>query len=142
MKRFLSIVAVILALVAGKAIGGMLFGSTSDGSDLDRLMAQTASTINATLPIMVDSETELISTAGSSTRFTYAYRLPNMAAAGVDASIFNAGMRPGILNFVCTSPEMEVFITNGVAVRYHYSDARRRFITEVTIYPEDCMEGE
>ena len=107
--------------------------------ELNRALTQAASQINANLPMMVDSGTRLDSTAGLNREFRYHYTLVNYSADELDRSAFENAKRSKLINNVCTSQELEVFVQNGVSVTYAYFGKYGKQIATITVQPSQCM---
>ena len=103
---------------------------------------QVAGRLNRSLPMMIDQETELVSTVGLESTFVYNYRLVNSSASEIDAAKLNELLRPQVTNGACTNPETrDQFLKRGVRLRYLYTDKDRAFITSFDVTAADCAAG-
>jgi hypothetical protein len=110
----------------------------SDETEIDLLLAQTAYELNKRLPEMLDENTVLEATSGSNNYFTYFYTLTNYMIDEVDVEAFENMMRPNLINSVCTSGTFQKFISNGVTIRYIYSDKDFREFSSISVEPSVC----
>src|SRR5262249_28735190 len=95
--------------------------------------------INKKLPILVDKETEFVSSAGLDGVLVYNYRLVNVSAADVDVPQFLGALKPRITSSACTTPETrDTFLKKGVTLRYSYADKASVFVVSLDVIPKDC----
>lgn len=151
MKKIAKIMGVIglLLVVAfaggiGKLVGkstGERFFEGKKESELNSVLIQAANQINQNLPMMVDSETRLDSTVGINNQFRYNYTMINYPAEELDSKAFKEAMQPQLINSVCTTKEMEVFMKNGVPVTYAYHGKNGKQVTTITIHPSQCKSS-
>jgi hypothetical protein len=126
----------IIGAIGGKWAMSKFFNSTP--TDKTQLLMAAASEINAGLPMNVDSETVLISTAGSSNSFTYNYELISHQKSEMDVEQFRGIMIPIITNSVCTNSGMQSFRDLEIVVSYRYFDGERLEITTIDIDTTQC----
>ncbi|WGS60571.1 hypothetical protein [Vibrio lentus] len=139
-----SIGVVIIIIIAGGI--GKLVGNTSSEayseskkeSELDSALMQAASQINQNLPMMVDAETRWDSTSGFQKQFRYSYTLVNYAAEDLDPKSIKTSMQSQLINSVCTTKEMQIFVNNGVPVIYAYYGKNGKQVTTITVHPSSC----
>lgn len=105
---------------------------------LSSILMQTANQLNQSLPIMLDSGTRLDSSIGTNKQFRYNYTLINYTADESVPSKIESIMHPQLINRVCTSKEMEIFIKNGISVAYAYHGKNGKHIITITVLPSDC----
>lgn len=131
---------IILCSLSGGAVGVWLVGKlTSTDESLNAAqLAATVSSINATLPMDVDAETVLISTASAQNTFTYNYELISHFKAEIDTLIFKQIMAPVIIDAVCTRGVMKPFRDMGILVRYRYFDENKIEIATITVDTTHC----
>ena len=140
--------AVLIVVVFSGEIGKMVGKSTSERffegkkeSELNSVLMQAASQINKNLPIMVDTETRLDATVGINKQFRYNYTLVNYTAEELDPNAIIEAMEEKIINSVCTTKEMEVFVNNGVPVTYAYHGKNGKQLTTITVQPVQCKNS-
>lgn len=148
MKRLGKILAgigIVLVIVFAGGIGKFVGKSTTerffDGKkegSIDAVLVEAASRINENLPMMVDAETRLDATVGVIGRFRYNYTLVNFSAEELDPGVLKDTMQPKLVNNVCTSTEMEIFVQNDVPVTYAYFGKNGKQVTTITISPNQC----
>jgi hypothetical protein len=104
---------------------------------LDKVMMKTASEINESCPMMVDSETRLDNTIVlPSNVFQYNYTLVNMEKETIDFMALKDYIEPNIINFVRTNPDMKFQRDNKVTINYYYKDKYGNYIFTISVTPE------
>lgn len=148
LAKILGGIGLLIVIAFAGGIGKLVGKSTSerffDGkkeSELNSVLMQAASQINQNLPMMVDSETRLDSTVGINKTFRYNYTMINYPVEELDPKGFSEAMRPQIVNSVCTTKEMEVFMKNGVPVTYAYHGKNGKQLTTITVEPSQCKNS-
>ncbi|MDO3382462.1 hypothetical protein [Gilvimarinus algae] len=114
---------------------------TQRASKLNEALKQGASEMNNGLPIMVDSETRLDSTSGGNMSFRYNLTMVNLSPEDLDLEGFTNEMQPLLVNKVCTTKEMQVFIENGVPVTYSYYGKGGKHFASFTVEPDHCKSN-
>lgn len=132
----ISLVVGLIAFFVAK-YGYQHFFGTKAG-DLNKELVTPASQLNETLPMMVDSETRLDSTAGFNKTFRYNYTLVNYTSEELDPKSIEAALGEKLINSVCTTKEMEVFTKNSVPVSYAYHGKNGKQVTVITVSPSQC----
>jgi hypothetical protein len=94
--------------------------------------------INKELPIMLDAETRLDSTIGSNRKVRYNFTLVNYRAEEVNASALAQGMKPALVQVVCTRKEMEIYVKNDIPVTYAYYGKEGKKVTSITVHASSC----
>ena len=122
MKRPIVTVIAIIAASIGGGIGKDLAKYYLDrNNDItsEQFLSKLASEMNKKTPIVVDKETELISTVGLQGVFVYNYRLVNMEATRLDSGRLLSSIRDQIQAVACTTPQTrDTFLKKGVILRY------------------------
>lgn len=129
----------------GAAFGAIIskgtVGSNGKPSQAAILSALTSMTnqINKSMPMTIDSDTQLdnILASPTSPKFTYNYTL-KASLQEINAANFFGQMKPTLINGVCTSPDMRIFIENGVTVGYSYRANDGSFAGKIEVSPADC----
>ena len=104
----------------------------------DRMLVQTASEMNKTLPMMMDSETRLDTIIpGPGNRLTYLFTLVKQDKGTLDAAVLQNKLRPQIVANYKTSDQMKAFRTANVEMHYQYKDKNGNFICEFSVSPND-----
>jgi len=105
--------------------------------NLDKVMMKTASEINKSCPIMIDSETRLDNTIVlPSNVFQYNYTLVNMEKETVDIVSLKNYLEPNITNFVRTNPDMKFQRDNKCTINYYYKDKDGNYLFTISVTPE------
>ncbi len=112
--------------------------SASDKTGLTSGLMAAANKMNQHLPMMVDSETRLDSTLGINRTFLYKYTLVNYAAEELDSEQFKISYEERLINLVCTTKGMELFVKNNIPVTYAYYGRRGKLVTSVTVVSSQC----
>jgi hypothetical protein len=113
--------------------------SMTPPSDLSReYLMNIASRINKTLPMMIDSETELTGTTALEGEFIYNGRLVNLAIGEMDVADFMAKAKQKMTNGACTTPATREYLKDGVTLRHTYSDKAFVHIGEFKVHPSSC----
>ena len=139
MERLTHLGATKTAIIgmAALVLSGCASTASVDPNDPLNLAAET-SDFNATLPVMIDADTRLDSTWGYGDALRYNYTLVNHTLADLNVKLFNETMAPVIKNSVCSSPDMEIFMDNGVTVTYIYRDNEGSEAGRFVVTPADC----
>ena len=135
--------------VTGTPTGGQTETSVTsveikEESALESALMQAVNEINQHLPTMVNANTRLDSVAATisgNKQFRYKYTLTNFPASKVDIETLTEAEEPRLINSVCTTREMKVFIENGVRVTYAYYGKNGKLITTITVYPYQCKSN-
>ena len=99
---------------------------------------KVAHKINKTLPKMLDRGTQLKRTIGQEGKLTYVYVLVNRTADEISYGYEMATQGQKIRKGVCTSPEMEILLKNGVELNYAYYGKDSKYIGKISVAPTDC----
>jgi len=135
------------AITIVAVIGGTIFSQwavsdlfTQSPEDKSKLLMKTASEVNANLPMNIDEDTVLFSTAGAQNKFTYNFRLLNYDKDNLDLAAFEEAMKPNITNSVCTTEDMKVFRDKEVIVSFGYFDTNQKQITVIDVDTKECQK--
>jgi hypothetical protein len=132
-------------LVGGIAAGGLAwwvlplyFDASSDPRSVDYL-SKVAAEINRSVPVMIDEETELLTTTTGHAMLIYNYRLVKYSVAQLDHQRFAAGAKQRVTQGACGRPETrDGFLKEGVTLRYSYFDKEKNHIATIDVTPADC----
>lgn len=103
------------------------------------VMQEVAKDHNNELPMMLDSETRWDSTEGVENGLIYKYTLVNYSLADLESVNLSELLRKEIVDGVCSSPEMEIYVKNGATLKYLYYDMNGLFIDGIIINTKtDC----
>ena len=105
---------------------------------IDKKLAEVASEMNKTLPMMVDKDTQLDNAAAMPGKvLQYNYTLVAIQAAQVDTARLEQTFKPTLLNKVKTTPEMAPLRDAGVTFVYNYRDKSGVMIVRYEFGPKD-----
>ena len=128
------------AFVGRAAVLGVLDYMRSFESDLD--LSEVASAIAPSLPMMVDSETEITAVFGIGDRLTYSMTLVNVGPEDVSGAeveqFIQQDIKPAGVRGVCSGSEIREALRRGATLTYifHFSDGTRAGGYDIT--PGDC----
>jgi hypothetical protein len=139
---YLAIGVVIVGLGYGVTAIVQSRGSSPGGagglSGVEQILRNTSQTLNASLPLQVDSETRLdTTTSGPGRRLTYYYTLVSTAVADIDVARFTEQMKPNIVNNYRTNPSMADLRRMDVELGYVYRDKVGNMVATITVSPRD-----
>lgn len=97
-----------------------------------------AAQINQALPKEVDGETELRSVEGRDGELMYNYIKVNASSDQFDSNEFVERMSPKAIALACNSPDLYVFLENGVNARYAFHGSDLQPIGEILVTPSQC----
>lgn len=114
-------------------------GTQSSGGSVDQVLKHLSADMNQKMPMDIDATTRLdkVSTEPGK-HFIYHYtKLDEPAAAGEKAAYSSASKSP-LKSDMCTSPEAQKFLKNGVSVTYQYQDKYGHDLGSTEVTPGDC----
>ncbi|MFA5932009.1 MAG: zinc ribbon domain-containing protein [Candidatus Paceibacterota bacterium] len=97
------------------------------------VMQEVANGMNKEYPQMIDSDTRLDSVTGAENTLSYHYTLVNYSLADIDVSKLNDILRGDIVNLVCTTPEMKIYVKNKAVLNYTYYDKSGLFLINIPV---------
>ena len=130
----------LLGIVIGAALGILIYRHLVGSRPLsDADLARTSAELNRRLPIMVDSQTQLVSTTGTGRVLQYNYHLVNVTVTPDQATALMNMERPRIRNFACSTPATRnTFLKQGITLRYAYTDRNGYDLFTIEVTPENC----
>ena len=137
-KGSVSIVGIIVAVIAGAASRAAVRSMLAPNMRSERVLSKVAAEMNRDLPMMVDSETQLVACSASEALFTYSYRVVHHGASEVDPSVFVDAVRPQITTGACTTKETRKILDAGVTLRYSYADKSDNAIADIDVSAASC----
>jgi hypothetical protein len=137
-KKRLSII--IVALVVASAVWWTLPGSyQKDNPRSLESLSRVAAELNRSVPVLIDKETELLSTTGAEAMLIYNYRLVRYSLSQLDPNQFATRIKPGLTRNACNRAETrEEFLNQGITLRYAYFDKDKQHIATIDVLPADC----
>jgi hypothetical protein len=131
---------IIAALVVASAVWWSL--PRSDQNDSPRSLeslGRVAAELNRSVPVMIDKETELLTTAGAEAMLIYNYRLVQYSLSQLDPNQFATRIKPGVTRNACSRAETrEEFLNKGITLRYAYFDKDKQHIATIDVTSVDC----
>ena len=105
--------------------------------DLERALQETAAHINKSTPRPIGNDAQLDGAAADGKTLRYSFSFKRLEKDDV-SSAFALKQTEFLTDFVCTTPEMKVFVENGVTLKYAYHDRRGSLIVVITVDPRSC----
>lgn len=108
-----------------------------DNKNLEEQLTDAAKEVNNISPKMIDEYSRLdsASTVGDQI-FKYHYTLVDMSKTEVNKDTVEKYIRPGIIENVKTSPELQDFRDNKITMSYNYYDKYGEFVLNIDVSPE------
>lgn len=125
----------LLAGAVGMVTAGWT-GCTSRPSTAEQLQ-KLAAKVNKTCPLMLDEMTRLDSISVPQNKFTYHYTLVAAEKEMGDFEAVREEVRPRLVSYLKTSPDMKFARDNALHVVYKYRDRHQKELFEIEIAPED-----
>ena len=133
-KRF----QVIMVVVIGISVGVSIFIHLQRSNSVEEKLVQTSKNLNARLPLNVDSDTRWDTTVpGPGRCLTYCYTLINVSKSEIDPGEVTAKIKPKLLLYYRTNPDMKLFRDNRVTVHYLFKDKLGETVTSIEVTPDD-----
>lgn len=104
-------------------------------------MVNAANEINKRLPMLIDSNTRLdrvVPQTTSSRSFIYLFTIMDATSGSISIYDINKSIGRSIVNGVCTSKEMSIFIDNNIKAIYRYKDKDGNVIGDIAVSKKDC----
>ncbi len=134
-------IQVIVAVVIGISVGVSTFihlQRSNSGNSVEEKLVQTSMNLNARLPLNVDSDTRWDTTMpGPGRCLTYCYTLINVSKSEIDPGEVTAKIKPKLLLYYRTNPDMKLFRDNGVTAHYIFKDKLGETVTSIKVTPDD-----
>ena len=105
---------------------------------LGEQLLSASSSMNTELPQRIDDNTRLDRTSVFDTTFVYHFTLLQYPARDIDSDNFANVMREELHDSICQSPEMALFLSNGVPLIYAYSGMYGESLASVIIDQQSC----
>jgi hypothetical protein len=130
--------AFVVLLIVVLLLANTFKSNEPDRKKLRASLQAYADNLNATLPMMLDENTQFDSVDLNSGGFIFRYTALDLEAAGVDRAAFKQAMEPQLLLSTCANAESRVYIYNGFPFSYAYHDWHGKRFATVTVTPEKC----
>ena len=125
---------------SGKAVGilAVLTLSTDVRSlDLEGALRDTATYINKSTPRPIGNDTNLVAAVAYEKTLKYKFSFNKLTKEEV-SSQFALKQTEFLTDFVCTRPEMKVFVDNGVTLKYAYYDKHGKVVVVIAVDARNC----
>lgn len=133
------VVGILAAVVLASLDSAREQSSTSSTTSIQDELHLAAKEANVGLPMMVDTETELIRAyATPDNKMNYKYKLVNYSSSELDWLELKDALLPTMETQYCHHPDIEYYRTNGVPMKWHYYDKDDAFIGVVELSNKDC----
>ena len=104
---------------------------------IDKILMSTASEMNKTCPVMIDSMTRLDNTIAFPGKvLQYNYTLVSLGKSDADTIKAKAFLEPRILNTIRTSPQMKYLREHETTFNYYYKDKNGMYFFSIEITPD------
>jgi len=126
---------------ARKAVAVLAMLSMSNEAeslDVERALRETASHINASAPRPIGNLAILDGADADERTLKYRFRFKDLSKEEI-SSEFVWKQTEFLTDFVCTTPEMKVFVDNDVTLKYAYHDKRGSLVVVITVTPRNCF---
>lgn len=113
----------------------------SDGNrnqTLQSILEETAVKMNENLPRTTNQGTRIDSVSTAEMTIIYNNTLIDSTLNNMDREHFENEIKPNLIQFVCTSDQLDVFIDNGITVNYNYFDKTGKQFTEIKVSQVLC----
>lgn len=123
----------------GQIAGAAIVKSFSqENVSQEQALLQTANYINQSTPIQIDQETVLVNSNAQGNTLTYNYVLINYPSSQIDRDKLLSALYSPSRNLVCSHPDMQSALRDGISFGYSYSGNDNIFIMRFTVSPADC----
>jgi hypothetical protein len=109
----------------------------AESFDLERSLRETASHINASAPRPIGDFAILDGAEAYERTLKYRVRFKDLSKEEI-SSAFVWKQTEFLTDFVCTTPEMKVFVENMVTLKYAYHDHKGALVVVITVDPRSC----
>jgi len=137
-NKFKSIIPGIVGAIIGAAItmtvAKYFFTMTSYDPDL----LEKAIEINKSTPVMIDENTRFdFVNALPGNKFQYNFTFVNAMLGAIDTNAVKDFLKPNILRFAKSNPEMKFIRDKKTTLYYYYKDMNRNFLFKLPVLPEE-----
>ncbi len=141
LTKTIVLVATVIAMAIGGIFGKAIVKSIFENRDtvrFDQVLVELSKKINATLPMQIDRETRIDTTAaGPGNRITYFFTLVNLMSDVVDSAEFIETKRKELINGYRTNPSMAELRRRQVELIYQYRDKNGSVVATIVVSPKD-----
>ena len=108
-----------------------------DSADVEADLRETARHINKSTPRPIGDIAILEGAEAHERTLKYTFRFKELSKEEVSPE-FNWKQTEFLTEFVCTTPEMKVFVENNVTLKYAYHDKNGKLVIVISIEPRAC----
>lgn len=109
------------------------------GANMAKYLSAASAELNRGLPVMVDSETQLVSTTAMDSVLQYDYHLTSVTFSENEVSALRNNVRPHLVSVACSTPATrDAFLKRGITLRYAYTDRNGYDLFAIDVAPRDC----
>ena len=128
----------VMAVVIGICVGVTTILHLQRKVSSEEKLVQVSKDLNARLPMSVDNETRWDTTVpGPGNCLTYCYTMVNASKSELDPAMITSKIKPKLLQYYRTNPDMKLFRDNRVTLRYLYKDKAGETVTLIEVTPDD-----
>ena len=125
-----------LGSIYGKKIADLVINRPPSDSELNKI----ASGLNASLPMMLDRETQLKTTAAADGKLIYVYKLINMNADSIDKVQFFEYMKNQTTSMSCSNDDSRKLINRNASLEYQYYDKNDKAVMSYLLTRKACED--
>ena len=111
--------------------------SETEAIDVEAELRKTARHINKSAPKPIGGIATLEGAEASERTLKYKFRFKELSKEEISPA-FTLKQTEFLTEFVCTTPEMKVFVENNVTLQYAYHDKNGKLVIVIAIEPRAC----
>ena len=105
--------------------------------NLEQALQDTAAHINKSAPRPIGNDTYLDGAVAYEKTLKYRFSFRSLEKKDV-SSAFAMKQTEFLTDFVCNRPDMQVFVENGVTLKYAYHDKHGKLVVVITVDTRTC----
>ncbi len=125
----------------GNMFGGLATqsGAQASADSVDQVLQSLSAELNKKMPMKADANTRLDRVSAEPGRhFTYHYTVDSTSALNGVPVDFSKEIKPQLKNQLCSNPDNQKFLKNGITIAYQYRDMNGHDIGDAEFTPKDC----
>ncbi|MGI4849134.1 MAG: hypothetical protein ACRYGK_13490 [Janthinobacterium lividum] len=147
LSRALGVAALLGSISSAQAIGvGNFFGALAgrpgeigQARSIDDTLLKVSAQMNRKVPMNIDKSTRLDKVSSEpGQQLTYHYTLLGTSSADLKVADFSSMINSPLIARVCSSSEMQIFLQNGVTVKYLYRGSDGKPLGGAKVTTQDC----
>jgi hypothetical protein len=111
--------------------------AASEPFDVEKALRNTATHINQTAPRPIGNNAYLDGAEAYERTLKYRFSFRRLTKEEL-SSAFTLKQTEFLNEFVCSTPEMKVFVDHGVTLKYAYYDKHRKLVVIITVDTRTC----